>query len=995
MKQALAALLVVLGARAAVAQVPVRPIPNQPPVRLDTLARRDSLSRRDTLARRDTALFHWSPPDSAMQVLLAKRGYTQTRYQGAKATFDADPARRAIELKPAPKDVTAVRRGTQLAVSDSGIFYRESVHQAVALGHYTVVDSGSGQADIQGFGHIDYNFAERTFRGVNATLPKIADIWFLKAASWRVDMDSIPGKRPTAYMGGGSLTSCDDSIPDYHFEYREAKGTSANTIVARPAVLYIKDIPVLWLPFVFTDTRSGRRSGILVPRFGVGDIVRNSPTYRRNVENVGYYWALNDYMDAGLWLDWRSGQGGGNAQDNDPGWVRYTGEWQYKWIDRFLSGRLATGYTRQRDGNTNLAVTWGHQQEFSRNSHLTTNLNYVSSTQLQRQNSFNPYTSLATIQSSIAYQQKLGPASLSLGGTRKQYPGREQVDQTLPTVSLTTGPLELAKWLTWTPALNFTTSSLTHIDQPGLISYRYVNGAAGQRDSVKIDRNSYTSSASFDTPIQIFGVPIRNSFRINQQRNDFPELKTIYDVRTGAQETRVFASTYRSDIDWTPDFQLPGIPRNRFNLAPSISLQNVDPGPFWVKTERTNGQYVAQKKRVTFGISASPKLYGFFPGIGAFSAFRHSIETNLGFSLAPRTDVSDEYLQAIGATRVGYRGGLAQKSLSFGLSTNVEGKFKTAPRDSAAAGRAQNVKLVSIQFTPLAYDFELAHQKGRAIAGLTTQNFGYSLRSDMLPGLEFSTTYSLFEGSTLSDTSVFKPYRENVAASFNVSQEQNPLVALLRLFGKAVPEAQKAPVPATDQVRPRPDDALTRQFAASPVAGTGSRGERFLLPSTQGWRATVSFSSSRPRPPRGTNVIDFDPRRRCEQIAAAAGNNPFILNQCLDEVRLAPMNELPVGSTTLGGQAYRIPATTSLNANANFGLTPNWTAGWQTTYDVERHEFASHIVQLQRNIHDWRAIFAFTQSPNGNFAFNFSIALKAEPDLKFDYNRATVRAGSF
>ena len=32
---------------------------------------------------------------------------------------------------------------------------------------------------------------------------------------------------------------------------------------------------------------------------------------------------------------------------------------------------------------------------------------------------------------------------------------------------------------------------------------------------------------------------------------------------------------------------------------------------------------------------------------------------------------------------------------------------------------------------------------------------------------------------------------------------------------------------------------------------------------------------------------------------------------------------------------------------------------------------------------------AFTQSPNGNFGFTFFIALKAEPDLKFNYNRQT------
>ena len=96
-----------------------------------------------------------------------------------------------------------------------------------------------------------------------------------------------------------------------------------------------------------------------------------------------------------------------------------------------------------------------------------------------------------------------------------------------------------------------------------------------------------------------------------------------------------------------------------------------------------------------------------------------------------------------------------------------------------------------------------------------------------------------------------------------------------------------------------------------------------------------------------------------------------------------------------GARAYNIPPTTSINSDIGFNLTPKWAAHWTTTYDVEHHQFASHIVQLQRELHDWRAIFGFTQSPNGNFSFNFTIALKAEPDIKFDYNRNTVRSGIF
>jgi hypothetical protein len=75
----------------------------------------------------------------------------------------------------------------------------------------------------------------------------------------------------------------------------------------------------------------------------------------------------------------------------------------------------------------------------------------------------------------------------------------------------------------------------------------------------------------------------------------------------------------------------------------------------------------------------------------------------------------------------------------------------------------------------------------------------------------------------------------------------------------------------------------------------------------------------------------------------------------------------------------------------NFELTQKWSAAWQTSYDFEQSQFASQVVSLQRDLHDWRAVFAFTHSPNGNFAFNFFIALKPQPELKFDYARASVR----
>jgi hypothetical protein len=99
----------------------------------------------------------------------------------------------------------------------------------------------------------------------------------------------------------------------------------------------------------------------------------------------------------------------------------------------------------------------------------------------------------------------------------------------------------------------------------------------------------------------------------------------------------------------------------------------------------------------------------------------------------------------------------------------------------------------------------------------------------------------------------------------------------------------------------------------------------------------------------------------------------------------------PITSGVIGAPIYVMPNVTSLNSNVNFNVTEHWAASWQTTYDFENHNFASQIVSLQRDMHDWRAIFAFTQSPTGSFSFNFLISLKAEPDLKFDYHKSTYK----
>ena len=123
-----------------------------------------------------------------------------------------------------------------------------------------------------------------------------------------------------------------------------------------------------------------------------------------------------------------------------------------------------------------------------------------------------------------------------------------------------------------------------------------------------------------NSPLKIFGPGLREHVPVSSTRQKFPELFTIYDVTTGdSVDTRIFGSSIRTDVDWTPTFQMPSLGHNHFNLVPSVTLANVDPGPFWIATERTNGRFVSQQKRLAYGLSASPTLYARFGGFGPFT----------------------------------------------------------------------------------------------------------------------------------------------------------------------------------------------------------------------------------------------------------------------------------------------------------------------------------------------------------------------------------------
>src|SRR5574341_2469350 len=279
------ALLVLLALGAAAAPADGQQPPVRPRAPLDTLAQ-DSLRRGqpiDTAAARKLGLptgpsRQFPQADSLIQDMLKRQGFHATRYAGDTLTLFADSKEIVLNGQ-----AMVEREGSTLEADSVRFFQSECRLQAV--GQPKLFD----QATVLVGEGMRYNTCER--RGIVAdafTSFKQSGVeWFLRG---QLAVDSASTR---LYAGGSKITSSDQPLPDYHFSASEIKWVSNTIMVARPAILYVRDVPVLWLPFIFQDMRQGRRSGLLVPGFGLNDLVRPNRGYRRQLTNLGYYVAFN------------------------------------------------------------------------------------------------------------------------------------------------------------------------------------------------------------------------------------------------------------------------------------------------------------------------------------------------------------------------------------------------------------------------------------------------------------------------------------------------------------------------------------------------------------------------------------------------------------------------------------------------------------------------------------------------------------------------------
>ncbi len=899
-----------LGAQTPAPRPTARPDTTRPRTAADTAQVRalDTLTaKRLGLPTGPTRSFPRS--DAVIDSLLKLKGFRVTQYMADTLVVQGGDTQ-TTHLRG---EAFVEREGTKLE-SDS-IRYRQRTCRLDAVGDPRLFD----QATVMVGEGMKYDTCVK--RG---TVSKALTAVNQGSARWYVRGDLAVDSGSTRVYGAKSeITSDDNPVPDYHFATGEMKWLNKNVMVARPAVLYVHDVPIMWLPFIFQDVRRGRRSGILVPRFGLNDIVRPVRSYQRHLSNFGYYLVVNDYVDFLVSGDWYAGR-----------YFAYRAQTRYRWLDRFIDGGLSFERYSQFDaGSGSIRLGWQHQQSFSSRTRFNANIDYTSNTSVIQTNTVNPYLAAASLHSALTFIKQFDWGTLNIGGNRSQEIGSGLVSQTFPSVSLTPSPVNIGSAITWSPGFSFQNNQSFHQGPTPFV----VPGTGGALDTLALFADSRQTSMGIQTPLRIGSWNWTNAFTVNDVISNARQEIDIRDSTVPGGLRRVlFDQTFSTTVDWNTGINLPSFFSGTWKLQPGIAIVNqTSAGPYMIRNQFTNGDFVRQGKRLQFSASVTPTFFGFFPGFGPLARIRHSFSPIISYAYAPGATVSEAYRNAIDpAHQLLNSGSDPQQTISLGLSQNFEAKLKPPAGDTTTQAASRKLRLLSINTSSIQYNFEQAKQPGRT--GWQTQTLSNSFGSDLLPGFSLTLTHDLWRGQVGTDTAQFDPFLTSVSASFSVTPAT--IHGIGSLFGLGKPAAQPAATP-TQPTGPTPSPGVPPdQFGAKtflpPGVPTGGAG--------QGFNLSINYTESRTR----------------------------------------PVPPVP-GAVVLPGSGQQRQA----GLNLSFQPTPKWSANWTSQYDFVARQFGLHVISLQRDLHRWHASFSFSKSPNGNFAFSFYVSLLDQPDIKFNYQQ--------
>ena len=150
----------------------------------------------------------------------------------------------------------------------------------------------------------------------------------------------------------GVVTTCDGDPPDWKISGNDIKVHDDGSGSAWNALVYTRDVPMMYFPYISFPARNKRQTGFLTPEFGYSE--RTGAFY-----NQPFFWVIDDQSDATFYTEYMSKRG-----------VRPGLEYRY-YLTREAKGALMFDYLddEQNDHGGDSSDNWGYDTAGLRPNH--------------------------------------------------------------------------------------------------------------------------------------------------------------------------------------------------------------------------------------------------------------------------------------------------------------------------------------------------------------------------------------------------------------------------------------------------------------------------------------------------------------------------------------------------------------------------------------------------------------------------------------------------
>jgi lipopolysaccharide assembly outer membrane protein LptD (OstA) len=387
----------------------------------------------------------------------------------------------------------------------------------------------------------------------------------------------------TIFMNRAEITTSDKVKRDYFIRVNNIKVVPGKKAVGGASQLFIADVPTpIAFPFFYVPLTKGRASGILLPTWG-----DNSRGYF--LQNGGFYFAINDYVDLALTGDIYTNGSWGLRMDSDyRKRYRFGGRFSLRFENLINGQRGLSNFSKSNNFN----LSWSHSQDqkASPNSRFAASVNFGTS-QFFRQslNELNTTGFLNnTLSSSISYFKNFEstPFSMNVALTHTQNTNTEIINMSLPNLNLNMDRI-----------------------------YPFAPKSGSKKNSIQNIGMTYSMN-------------IQNDIITNDE--DFLKPDMFKNARTGAQHNISLSTNVKA--------------LNYITLSPSVTYKDI----WYLKTinkrwDDDDNQIVIDTlngfetfRTYSGGISASTTVYGMFNfKKGKLKAIRHTLKPSISYGYTP------------------------------------------------------------------------------------------------------------------------------------------------------------------------------------------------------------------------------------------------------------------------------------------------------------------------------------------------------------------------